>query len=133
MSIVVNFYMQSEEIEDTYEELVTGVGADNPLYLSLQTGDMIILPNNEESEFVIDRIVKNLCSGEMDVYVSTSKDVGEFLEEMGNFANNTLKTMFSTLKANIPDLDNDEDQKEIINKAEKYLNDVKYEELDKDK
>lgn len=132
MKTIVNFYLLSDEQEGDYEELTTGIKTDNLMYLTLQAGNVIIPPTDDSTEFVVDKIVKNFYNGEIDIYVSETKDVGELFEEIESFANNTLKTMFDSLKANLSNLDTIEEPDEEKNK-EVYLKNVKYIEVDKDK
>lgn len=125
MKVLVNFYLLSEDIDDSYEDLAEGIETDNQMYLSLQTGDVVIIPDNEESEFVISRIVKDLSKHQMDIYVSKLKGAEEIFDELENFASKTLQTMFDSIKANIDDIGKDkvEDNKGI------YLKDVKFSEI----
>lgn len=125
MKVLVNFYLLSEDIDDSYEDLAEGIETDNQMYLSLQTGDVVIIPDNEQSEFVISRIVKDLSKHQMDIYVSKLKGAEEIFDELENFASKTLQTMFDSIKANIDDIGKDkvEDNKGI------YLKDVKFSEI----
>ncbi|WML33994.1 hypothetical protein [Clostridium sp. OS1-26] len=126
MKVLVNFYLLSEDVDDSYEDLVEGIEADNPIYLSLQTGDVVVLPGNNDLEFVISKIVKNLSNQQMDVYVSKLKGAEEIFDELESFASKTLQTMFGSIKASIDDIGKDkaEDKKGI------YLKEIKFKELD---
>lgn len=126
MKVLVNFYLLSEDVDDSYEDLVEGIEADNPMYLSLQTGDIVVLPDNNDLEFVISKIVKNLSNQQIDVYVSKLKGAEEIFDELESFASKTLQTMFDSIKANIDDIGKDkvEDKKGI------YLKEINFKELD---
>ncbi|KZL88774.1 hypothetical protein [Clostridium magnum] len=132
MKAIVNFYLLSDNQEGDYEELTTGIRTDNIMYLTLQSGDVIILPRDDSTQFTVDKIVKNFYNGEIDIYVSKTKEVNELFEEIESFANNTLKTMIDSLKTNFSNIDTIEASDEEDNK-EVYLKNVKYVEVDKDK
>lgn len=133
MRTTINFYLASDEGEDSFEDLATGIKTDNPMYLTLQAGDIIVPPTDDSIELVVDKVIKNFYSGEMDVYVSKMKDAGELFEEIESFANNTLKTMFDSLKVNLSNLDIGEEPEPEEDNKKVYLKNVKYEEVDKDK
>lgn len=126
MKVLVNFYLLSEDVDDSYEDLVEGIEADNPIYLSLQTGDIVVLPDNNDLEFVISKIVKNLSSQQIDVYVSKLKGAEEIFDELETFASKTLQTMFDSIKANIDDIGKDK----VEEKKGIYLKEIKFKELD---
>lgn len=126
MKVLVNFYLLSEDVDDSYEDLVEGIEADNPMYLSLQTGDVVVLPDNNDLEFVISKIVKNLSSQQIDVYVSKLKGAEEIFDELESFASKTLQTMFDSIKANIDDIGKDK----VEEKKGIYLKEIKFKELD---
>lgn len=126
MKVLVNFYLLLEDIDGSYEELSQGIQTDNQMYLSLQTGDVVVLPDNEDSEFVISKIVKNLSKQQIDVYVSKLRGAEEIFDELESFASKTLQTMFDSIKANIDDIGRDK----VEEKKDTYLKDVKYKELD---
>lgn len=132
VKVIVNFYLLPDNDEGDYEELTTGIRTENIMYLTLQSGDAIILPKDENTEFTVDKVVKNFYNGEIDIYVSKPKDASEIFGELESFANNTLKTMFDSLKINLSNIDTVE-EKEEEKKKEAYLEDVKYIEVDKDK
>jgi hypothetical protein len=132
MKAIVNFYLLPDNEEDDYEELTTGIRTDNIMYLTLQSGDVIILPKDDSTQFTVDKIVKNFYNGEIDIYVSKTKEVNELFEEIESFANNTLKTMIDSLKTNFSNIDTIEASDEKDDK-EVYLKNVKYIEVDKDK
>jgi hypothetical protein len=133
MKIIVNFYLLSDDQEGNYEELTTGIKTDNLMYLTLQPGNVIILPKDDSTQFTVDKVVKNFYNGEIDIYISKAKDVSELFEEIESFANNTLKTMFDSLKTNFSNIDTIEEPDEDEDSKEVYLNNVKYIEVDKDK
>lgn len=126
MKVLVNFYLLSEDVDDSYEDLVEGIEADNPMYLSLQTGDVVVLPDNNDLEFVISKIVKNLSNQQIDVYVSKLKGAEEIFDELESFASKTLQTMFDSIKANIDDIGKDK----VEEKKGIYLKEIKFKELD---
>lgn len=126
MKVLVNFYLLSEDVDDSYEDLVEGIEADNPMYLSLQTGDVVVLPDNNDLEFVISKIVKNLSNQQIDVYVSKLKGAEEIFDELESFASKTLQTMFDSIKANIDDIGKDK----VEEKKGLYLKEIKFKELD---
>lgn len=132
MKVIVNFYLVSDNEEGDYEKLTTGIRTENLMYLTLQSGDVIILPRDDSTQFTVDKVVKNFYNGEIDIYVSRTKDASELFEEIESFANNTLKTMFDSLKTNLSNIDTIGEKDEEDNK-EVYLNNVKYIEVDKDK
>jgi len=132
MKTIVNFYLLSDNEEGNYEKLTTGIRTENIMYLTLQSGDVIILPKDDSTQFTVDKIVKNFYNGEIDIYVSKTRDAGELFEELESFANNTLKTMFDSLKTNFSNIDTIEEKDEEDNK-EVYLKNVKYIEVDEDK
>lgn len=133
MKIIVNLYLLSGDEEGAFEELATGIKTDNLMYLTLQTGNVIIAPTDDTTQFVVERVVKNFYNGEIDIYVSKAKEVDELFEEIESFANNTLKTMIDSLKANLSNIETiDEPDKDECNK-DLYLKNVKYIEVDKDK
>lgn len=133
MKIIVNLYLLSGDDEGDFEELATGIKTDNLMYLTLQTGNVIIAPTDDSTQFVVERVVKNFYNGEIDIYVSKAKEVDELFEEIESFANNTLKTMIDSLKANLSNIETiDEPDKDECNK-DLYLKNVKYIEVDKDK
>jgi hypothetical protein len=133
MKTIVNFYLLSDEQEGDYEELNTGIKTDNLMYLTLQPGNVIILPKDDSTQFTVDKIVKNFYNGEIDIYISKAKDVGELFEEIESFANNTLKTMFDSLKTNFSNIDTIEEPEEEEDSKAVYLKNVEYIEVDKDK
>lgn len=126
MKVLVNFYLLSEDLEDSYEDLVEGIEADNPMYLSLQTGDIVVLPDNDDLEFVISKIVKNLSNQQIDVYVSKLKGAEEIFDELESIASKTLQTMFDSIKANIDDIG----KNKVEEKKDIYLKEIKFKELD---
>lgn len=132
MKPIVNFYLLSDTQEGDYDDLTTGIKTENLIYLTLQSGDRVILPTDDSTEYTIDKIVKNLNSGEIDIYVSRTKEVNEIFQEIESFANNTLKTMFDSLKTNLSNIDTIEEEDEG-DKKEVYLKNVKYIDVDKDK
>lgn len=132
MKVVVNFYLLSDSQEGDYEKLTTGIRTENLMYLTLQSGDIIMLPSDDSTQFTVDKVVKNFYNGEIDVYVSKTKEASELFEEIESFANSTLKTMFDSLKTNFPNIDTIEEKEEEKDKGV-YLNNVKYIEVDKDK
>lgn len=131
MKTIVNFYLLSDDQNGDYEELTTGIKTDNLMYLTLQSGNVIILPTDDSTQFTVDKVVKNFYDGEIDIYISKAKDVSELFEEIESFANNTLKTMFDSLKTNFSNIDSIEEPEE--DNKEVYLKNVKYIEVDKDK
>jgi acylphosphatase len=132
MKVIVNFYLLSDNQDGDYDDLTTGIKTENIMYLTLQSGDQVILPTGDSTQYTIDKIVKNLHSGEIDIYVSTTKEVNEIFQEIESFANNTLKTMFDSLKTNLSNIDTIEEEDEE-DKKDVYLKNVKYIEVDKDK
>lgn len=133
MKTIVNFYLLSDDQEGDYEELTTGIKTDNLMYLTLQPGNVIILPTDDSTQFTVDKIVKSFYDGEMDIYISKAKDASELFEEIESFANNTLKTMFDSLKTSFSNIDTIEEPEEEEDSKEVYLKNVKYIEVDKDK
>ena len=133
MKTLVNFYLSSDEKEGDYEKLTTGIKTDNLMYLTLQAGNQIILPTDDSTQFTVDKIIKNFYNGEIDIYVSKSQDASELFEEIESFANNTLKTMFDSLKTSISNIDTIGEPEEDDDSKEVYLKNVKYIEVDKDK
>lgn len=132
MKVVVNFYLLSDSQEGDYEKLTTGIRTENLMYLTLQSGDIIMLPSDDSTQFTVDKVVKNFYNGEIDIYVSKTKEASELFEEIESFANSTLKTMFDSLKTNFSNIDTIEEKEEEKDKGV-YLNNVKYIEVDKDK
>lgn len=128
MKTTFNFYLLYEDMDDDYEDLLTGIESENSIYLTLQTGDYIVIPNNDESEFIISKIVKNLSKQQIDVYVSKLKGAEEMFEDLESFASKTLQTMFDSIKANIDEISKDKTED---NKGT-YLKDIKYEEMKED-
>lgn len=126
MNPIVNFYLVSEGQEDSFEELAVGIKADNTMYLTLQTQDIIVLPNSDGTQYRVSKIVKDFSSGEMDVYLSKAKVVEELFEEIGAFANETLRNMFGSIKINVLDSDVEKEDKQ-------FLKEVIYEEEQEDK
>ncbi|MCT8975339.1 hypothetical protein N4T77_01880 [Clostridium sp. CX1] len=133
MNPIVNFYLISEDEEDSFEELAVGIKSDNSMYFTLQVQDTVIPPNDESTQYTVAKIVKNFYSGEMDVYLSKTKNPDELLEEIGSFANETLKTMFGSLNINIQDLGIGEEPRNSHNKDDKYVKEAIYEEIPSDK
>jgi hypothetical protein len=121
----------SGDEKDSFSELVTGIKTDNPMYLTLQVGNVIVPPTDDSLELIVEKVIKNFFTGELDVYVSQIKDVGELFEEIESFANNTLKTMFDSLKTNLSNIDIIEERETDRDNKGTYLNNIKYVELDK--
>ena len=121
MRNIVNFYVLSGDEDGSFDELATGIKTDNVMYLTLQTGNIIIPPIDDDTEYVVDKIVKNFYSGEIDIYVSETKDVDELFGEIESFANNTLKTMIDSLKANLSNIEAIEESDTEEEMMKKYI------------
>lgn len=128
MKTTFNFYLLYEDMDDNYEDLLTGIESEDLIYLTLQAGDYIVIPNNQESEFAITKIIKNLDKREIDIYVSKIKGAEELFGELESFASKTLQTMFDSIKANIDEIGKDRPEES----RGTYLKDIKYEEMKED-
>jgi hypothetical protein len=105
MKTLINFYISSGENDNSYEDLVTGIETDNPMYLTLQTGDTIILPKEKDVEFMVNELVKDFSREELDVYVSRIKSNDEIIDELGLIANKTIQSMLDSFKGVFSELD----------------------------
>lgn len=129
MKTIFNFYLLYEELDDSYEDLITGIETEDSIYLTLQAGDYVVLPDDENSEFIVSKVVKNISNHQIDIYVSKLKGAEEMFDELETFASKTLQTMFDSIKANIDEINKDK----IEDTKETYLKDVSYEEMKEDK
>lgn len=105
MKTLINFYISSGENDNSYEDLVTGIETDNPMYLTLKTGDTIILPKEKDVEFMVNELVKDFSREELDVYVSRIKSNDEIIDELGVIANKTIQSMLDSFKGVFSELD----------------------------
>jgi hypothetical protein len=105
MKTLINFYISSGENDNSYEDLVTGIETDNPMYLTLKTGDTIILPKEKDVEFMVNELVKDFSREELDVYVSRIKSNDEIIDELGLIANKTIQSMLDSFKGVFSELD----------------------------
>lgn len=105
MKVVVNFYILSDENEDNYQELITGIKTENPMYLTLQSGDTIVSPKEENVEYIVNEIVKDFYKEELNIYISKVKSNGEILDEIGQIANKTIQSMLDSFKDVFTELD----------------------------
>ncbi len=129
MKTIFNFYLLYEDEDDSYEDLLTGIETEDLIYLTLQAGDYVVLPDDENSEFIVSKVVKNISNHQIDIYVSKLKGAEEIFGELETFASKTLQTMFDSIKANIDDINKDK----IEDTKETYLEDVSYEEMKENK
>ncbi|APM39598.1 hypothetical protein [Clostridium kluyveri] len=111
MEITVNFYIISDDILETSKEFHSQIKTTNPIYLTLQSGDSIILGDNS-GEYAVVRTIKNLHKGELDVYISKLKSKDEIMNEIEDFTSKTIKSIFESIKDTL----NSEEEKDF-NKA----------------
>ncbi|WP_368490524.1 hypothetical protein [Clostridium sp. BJN0013] len=112
MEITVNFYIISDDILESSKKFHSQIKSANPIYLTLQTGDSII-PEDNSGEYAVVRTIKNLHKGELDVYISKLKSKDEIMNEIEDFTNKTIKSIFESIKDTL-----DPDEEKDLNKAQ---------------
>lgn len=95
MNFIVNFYSL---IDDTYEQVIEEIETDNIMYMTVQSGDTVVIPTLGDTEYFVEKVVKKFYNKELDIYISKIKDEDEILEEVKTIANRTIKTMFDSFK-----------------------------------
>jgi hypothetical protein len=97
MEITVNFYIVSDDILETSKEFHSQIKTTNPIYLTLQSGDSIVL-KDDSGEYAVVRTIKDLNKGELCVYISKIKSKDEVMSEIEDFTNKTIKSIFESIK-----------------------------------
>lgn len=111
MNMTINFYVMLDGNMSVYNKLGNEIKTDNPMYITLQAGDVIIAPE-DNTEYVVVKTVKNLYKEELDIYISKIKSKDEIMDEIEDFANKTIKTMLDSIKYTF---DFEEDNKDNLN------------------
>lgn len=112
MEFIVNFYIVSEDILESSKKFYSQIKSDNPAYLTLQSGDSIILEDNS-GEYTVMKTIKNLYKGELDVYICKLKSKDEMMNEIEDLTNKTIKSIFESIKDTL----NTVEKKDFNNKA----------------
>ncbi|CAB1248069.1 conserved hypothetical protein [Clostridiaceae bacterium BL-3] len=97
MEITVNFYIVSDEDSGESEKFHNQIKSENPIYLTLQEGD-IIVSEKDNLEYAVVKTVKNLYKKELDVYITGIKSKEEIMDEIENLANKTVKSVLESIK-----------------------------------
>lgn len=97
MEVTVNFYIVSDDILETSKEFHSQIKTTNPIYLTLQSGDSIVL-KDDSGEYAVVRTIKDLNKGELFVYISKIKSKDEVMSEIEDFTNKTIKSIFESIK-----------------------------------
>ncbi|MHC6180365.1 hypothetical protein ACYUJ6_10990 [Clostridium sp. JNZ X4-2] len=97
MEVTVNFYTVLDENSEDLKKLHSQVKSDDPIYLTLQVGD-IIISQKDNLEYVIVKTVKNLYKEELDIYIAGVKSKEEIMDEIENLANKTIKSVLESIK-----------------------------------
>lgn len=95
MNFIVNVY---SFIDDTYEQVIQEIETDNIMYLTVQSGDNVVIPTLGECEYIVEKVVKKFHNKELDIYIMKIKNEEEFIEEVRTIANRTMKTVFDSFK-----------------------------------
>ncbi|MCI1944374.1 hypothetical protein [Clostridium luticellarii] len=103
----MNFYTVLDEEPGELKKFHSKVKSDNPIYLNLQAGD-IIISEQDNLEYVVVKIIKNLYKKELDVYITGVKSKEEIMDEIENLANKTIKSVLESIKDTL-DLDDKKD------------------------
>lgn len=97
MDTTVNFYMMADYDSGNILKPYESIKSDNQMYFNLKPDDTIIL-KDDNMEYSVVKVIKNLHAGELNIYINRIKSKEEVMDDIEELANKTLKSVLESLK-----------------------------------